>query len=258
MIAIVTGASSGLGMEFIRELDKENLDELWLIARNRIAMEELAKEVNTKCRIVSCDLTKIEEIDKTIVPLLNDLRPAVKYCINNAGFGKVGPFDQLIEKDMTEMVNLNCRAVVKLTHLVIPYMQKGSIFIHTSSAASFGPLGGFAVYGATKSFVTSFSIALRTELMGKGIHSTALCPGPIETNFSARAHIGSVRSDSVFKKKGDAKPVIQKAIGDAKKNKPLSIYGGQFILFRILSKLIPESLISRLSYTKIMRTEKDK
>jgi len=135
-------------------------------------------------------------------------------------------------------------------------MKSGSCLIHTSSAASFVPLGGFAVYAATKAFVTSFSVAIQAELVDKGIHSIAVCPGPIETNFSKRAHQGSVRSDSVMKKKVDAEPVIRKAIRDAKKCKSLSLYGIKFNLMPIISKFIPRILMAQVSYNRVMKTEK--
>ena len=256
MIGIVTGASSGLGIEYAKVLDQEGLRELWLIARNKEAMEKLADELDTDCRIIICDLSSSREIDDKIRPLLEEEAPNVKFCVNNAGFGKIGPFDELICDDMINMVDLNCKAVVHLSHLVIPYMQRGSILIHTSSAASFAPLGGFAVYGATKSFVTSFSVALRSELMDKGIHSTAVCPGPIETNFSKRAHEGSTRTDSVLKKKVNPRPVIEKALRDAKRNKPLSIYGAKFNFMYYLSRVLPQSFMAKVSFNKISKTEK--
>ena len=253
MIAIITGASSGLGIEYAKELDGEGLSELWLVARDGDALKRVASNLKTPTKIIICDLTNGNEIDSAIGLVLESEKPHVKYCVNNAGFGKLGPLNELELSDMTSMVDLNCRAVVHLSHLVIPYMERGSTLIHTSSAASFAPLGGFAVYAATKSFVTSFSIALQAELKDSGIHSIAVCPGPIETNFSKRAHEGSVRSDSVLKKKVDANPVIKKAIADAKRGKSLSVYGVKFNIMKLLSPIISSYWMAKVTFDRIMK-----
>ncbi len=254
MVALITGASSGLGAEFARQLDSENLSEMWLIARNSEALNKLSDELKTPCRIVVCDLTDENAINAIIGALLESEKPEIKYCINNAGFGKIGPLHKLNRKDMTSMVDLNCRAVVHLSHMVIPFMKSGSALIHTSSAASFAPLGGFAVYAATKSFVTSFSYAIEAELKELGIHSIAVCPGPIETNFSANAHKGSIRSDSVMKKKVDPAPVIRKALRDTKRKRSISVYGGKFLLMRFLARVVSPLAMAKVSLKQVMKT----
>ncbi len=256
MIAIITGASSGLGAEFARQLDREHLSELWLVARDEVALKGVADSLKTPSRIIICDLSIESEIESKIGTALESAKPTVKFCVNNAGFGKIGPLHLLKREDMTAMIDVNCRAVVQLSHMVIPFMKEGSCLIHTSSAASFAPLGGFAVYAATKAFVTSFSVAIQAELVEKGIHSIAVCPGPIETDFSRRAHQGSVRSDSVMKKKADAEPVIRKAIADAKKKKSVSLYGIKFNLMPLLAKFIPQRILAEISYRQVMNTQK--
>ena len=253
MIAIVTGASSGLGAECARQLDRESLRELWLVARDSERLQEVANSLSTPCRILSCDLSNPDEIDRVIVAPLREENPVVRYCVNNAGFGKIGPMHQLDRSDMTTMVDVNCRAVVQLSHSVIPYMERGSALIHTSSIAGFMPLGGFAVYAATKAFVTSFSVALQAELKDRGVHSIALCPGPIETDFSRRAHIGSVRSESVMKKKGDPKKMIAKALRDTKRHRSVSLYGLPYYGIRLLSKIASPYWLAKVSYDRIMK-----
>ncbi len=257
MVALITGASSGLGAEFSRQLDNENLTELWLIARNSEALNKLSDELTRPCRIIVCDLTDETAINGIIGTLLESEKPDIKYCINNAGFGKIGPLHKLDRKDMTAMVDLNCRAVVHLSHMAIPYMAKGSALIHSSSAASFALLGGFAVYASTKSFVTSFSYAIEAELKELGIHSIAVCPGPIETNFSANAHKGSIRSDSVLKKV-DAAPVIRKTMHDTKRKRSISVYGGKYNLMRVLSRMLSPLALAKVSLKQVMNTSKPK
>lgn len=252
MIAIITGASSGLGAEFARQMDAEGLSELWLVARDEERLKSVSESLKTPSRIITCDLGVEADIDAAVGSLLESEKPTVKYCVNNAGFGKIGPLHRLDRNDMTTMIDVNCRAVVQLSHMVIPYMTKGGCLIHTSSAASFGPLGGFAVYAATKSFVTSFSIAIQAELEEQGIHSIAACPGPIETDFSRRAHIGSVRKDSVMKKKADAVPMVAQAIRDAKKKKSISVYGFKFQMMHRMAKFFPAKMMADVSYKKVM------
>lgn len=252
MIAIITGASSGLGAEFARQLDSEGLSEIWLVARDLERLDKVGSELKTRTKSVVCDLSSSENIESIMGTLLKNESPDVKYCINNAGFGKIGPLHKLNRSDMTGMVDVNCRAVVQLTHMVVPYMKSGAAFIQTSSAASYTPIGGFAVYAATKSFVTSFSVAIQAELQELGIHSIAFCPGPIETDFSRRAHEGSVRKDSVMKKKADAAPAVRKAINDAKRKRTISLYGIAYHLMALFTRFIPQKFLADVSYKKVM------
>lgn len=255
-IAIVTGASAGFGWEFARQLDSEGLDEIWLIARRKERLETLAAELTTPCKVLPCDLMSGAEINRVIAPVLKEEQPVVRYCINNAGFGKVGPLSELDKSAMLDMVDLNCKAVVHLTHLVIPCMETGGAFIHTSSMAGAGPLGGFAVYGATKAFVTSFSMAIEAELKERGIHSIAICPGPTKTEFSKVAHNGSTRSDSVFNKKDSVEDVVRKALKDTKEKRSISLFGLKNHFLYWLSRMLPAYVVSRLSYRTIMKTPK--
>ena len=156
--------------------------------------------------------------------------------------------------DQLGMVDLNCRAVVDVAHRALSYMDKEAILINISSTASFGPLGAFAVYAATKAFVTSFSVALQAELIEKKIHVIAVCPGPTETEFSQVAHKGSTRNDSVFSKKASAEAVVKKALKDAKKKRTFSIYGLIFQLLTFIVKFLPYRFIAKQSYDKVMAT----
>lgn len=255
-IAIVTGASAGFGREFASQLDSEELDEIWLIARRKERLDTLAAELNTPCKVLPCDLMNGTEIAEVVGSALKEAKPTVRYCINNAGFGKVGPLSELDKSAMLDMVDLNCKAVVHLTHLVIPYMKKGGAFIHTSSMAGAGPLGGFAVYGATKAFVTSFSMAIEAELKERGIHSIAVCPGPTKTEFSKVAHSGSTRSDSVFNKKDSVEDVVKKALKDTKEKRSISLFGMKNHFLYLLSRMLPAFLVSKISYHTIMKTPK--
>ncbi|MGM0443824.1 MAG: SDR family NAD(P)-dependent oxidoreductase [Fibrobacterota bacterium] len=252
-IALITGASAGLGRDFVRQLDTAGLDELWIIARRTDRLEQIKSESSTPCRVIPCDLLNPDEIDTGITALLQEHRPAVHWCINNAGFGKVGPFAEIDLSAQSDMVRLNCNGVLHVTHAVLPFMPAESHLINISSAASFGPLGGFAVYGATKAFVTSFTYALRAELQERRIFCTAVCPGPTETEFSRVARAGSVAPDSIFSKKYRSKDVVRRALRDSRKNRAISVFGAKERFLRVFSAFLPDSTIARLSWKKIMQ-----
>lgn len=187
-IAIITGASSGLGREYVRLADKAGAyDEIWAIARRTDRLEQLASECQTPVRPLSLDLSKPESID-TITRLLEDARSGrtnnmVGLLVNAAGFGKFGTYKDLTQAETSTMIDVNCRALVEMTQAVLPYMGRRSRLIQIASSAAFQPLPGLNLYAATKAFVLSYTRALRFELRGLGIHTTAVCPYWIRTEF---------------------------------------------------------------------------
>lgn len=183
-IGIITGASSGLGREFAREIDRTvKLDEIWLIARRENRLKELAAQLTHPCRIFMLDLTKGEsflalERELQSVP---DLQVEILVCA--AGFGKFGRAQDLSLEETDSMLQLNCQAAVDITHLCIPYLHRGSRVLEICSSAGFQPLPGLNLYAATKAFLLSYTRALRWELAGKGVRVTAVCPYWIKTEF---------------------------------------------------------------------------
>ncbi|MBO5278442.1 MAG: SDR family NAD(P)-dependent oxidoreductase [Lachnospiraceae bacterium] len=243
-IAIVTGASSGMGREFVKLLDKEpvTLDEIWVIARRGERLKELAKEVHTKLVPIEADLSG-SEASAVLGYMLKEKKPSVKFLINCAGFGKIGKINNLPLIDQLSMVKVNCLALTEMTGLVLPYMAKKSRIINLASAASFLPQPGFAVYAATKSYVLSFSRALNQELAHTNIRVTAVCPGPVKTEFFNLAEqTGTVPA---YKKLVMADPVkvVKKAYRDSIAGKNISVYSGTMKAFHVLAKLIPHELI---------------
>lgn len=182
-IAIVTGASSGLGRSFIRQLDKQGgLDEIWGVARRRERMEELAGELTTPMRLLALDLTKMESVE-TLRALLKETGADVRVLVNSAGFGKFGTWADMTLQETADMIDLNCRAAVLLTAAALPYMGRGARILEICSSAAFQPLPGFNVYAATKAFLLRYSRALRWEVAPRGVRVTAVCPGWIRTEF---------------------------------------------------------------------------
>ncbi len=187
-IALITGASSGLGREYARWVDAHKAaDEIWAVARRLPRLEELAHELSTPVRPLTLDLTSTEAMDT----LERDLKEAqekdpafeIALLVNAAGFGKFGTYADMTRQEVDSMIDLNCRALVDITQLALPYMRKGSHIIQIASSASFQPLPGLNVYAASKVFVRSYTRALRYELMGKGIYVTAVCPLWVKTEF---------------------------------------------------------------------------
>ncbi|MCD8325311.1 MAG: SDR family NAD(P)-dependent oxidoreductase [Lachnospiraceae bacterium] len=192
-IAIVTGASSGLGREFVLQLLKKNcLDEIWVIARRKDRLNELCRSPvfnNSSCmpRPLELDLTRQESFELIRV-LLEKENPSVQYLINAAGFGKIGSWKDISLQDCNGMIDLNCKAAVAMTQLVLPYMGKGSCILEICSTAAFQPFPYLGVYSVTKSFLYRYSRSLRVELLGSGIHVTAVCPYWIkDTEFIGNA-----------------------------------------------------------------------
>ena len=197
-IIVVTGASSGMGVCFARQLACEKPDELWIVARRKDRLENLKKEIESeksvKVRVVDIDVSGSEGARrfKAILDVERDSGDfEISVLVNNAGFGTYGEFaDTDTDREM-EMVDLNCTSLTGITGFALPYMKKGSRIINTASLASFLPLGNFAVYGASKAYVLSLSVALAAELKPRGISVTALCPGPVITEFANVASKGA-------------------------------------------------------------------
>lgn len=244
-IAIITGASSGFGREFVRQIDSlyKDLDEIWVIARRVERLYELQSRTMTKLRILGGDLLA-DEIYEELADMLNTEKPNIRMLVNAAGFGKTGTVEEIEEKTQLEMIDTNCRALTRMTVLSLPYLDKGSRVVNIASAAAFCPQPSFAVYAATKSYVLSFSRALRAELEERGIYVTAVCPGPAKTEFFDIAGM----SANILKKMAMAKPekVVKQALVDAKNKKEISVYGGTMKAARVLTKIIPHKIVVQI------------
>ena len=182
-IAIVTGASSGMGREFVLQLSQYvSVEEIWVIARRREALEALAGEVSVPIRPLALDLCDSTSFD-TLASLLAAEQPDVKLLVNAAGFGKFGSYSKISAKDDLRMIDLNCRALVAMTRLVLPYMHENSHILQLDSLSAFQPVPYITTYGATKAFVLSYSRAMNRELKGTGIRMMAMNPGWVKTEF---------------------------------------------------------------------------
>ncbi|MBW4844288.1 MULTISPECIES: SDR family oxidoreductase [Clostridia] len=246
-IAIVTGASSGMGREFIMQIADRfsGIGEIWAIARREERLEELSPLVPVKVRSFAIDLTDDSKL-MSLQDILAKEKPEVKWLINSAGYGKIGDVGTINIGDEMGMVDLNCKALCAVTHMVLPYMSENSRIIQFSSAASFLPQPGFAIYAATKSFVLSYSRALNEELKKRGIYVTAVCPGPVKTEFFDIAE--TTGKIPLYKRvvMADPKKVVRLALRDSMMGRPVSVYGITMKFFRLLCKTVPHTAIFRL------------
>ncbi len=243
-IAIVTGASSGLGEEFIKNLGNEGLDEIWAIARRRERLEALREVSPVRVRPVALDLTLKESID-SLAALLKEENPDVRILINAAGFGKLGLTEEMSRDTLDSMIDLNCKAAVDVTLAALPYMQEGGRILEVCSTASFQPFQYLNVYAATKAFLYRFSRALYIELMPRKISVTAVCPYWIrDTEFIPAAKSGesrpAVRHFFLSSKK---RSVARIALNDSRLRLPVSTPGIVCTLHRIAAKFLPSALM---------------
>lgn len=227
-IAVITGASSGMGRKFCERLDSLGLDEIWGLGLGKEALEELKSSLQTNFRYFDMDLTVHENL-AIYKKALQDAQPDVQWLVNCSGFGKFGRYDEIPVESSMNMVDLNCRALLFMTETTIPFMNRGGRIVQISSVAGFQPIPFIAVYGATKAFVISYSRALNVELKSRGISVTTVCPFWTKTAFFDRAkRTNSKISKDVVTKyvvMYDPEKVVKKAVKDAMKRKEMSIYG---------------------------------
>lgn len=239
-VALITGASSGLGREFAHQLDQRQVaDELWLVARNRETLAELSEELDTPARAIPADLTQPEALTG-LRQLLDSEAPRVTFLVNAAGFGKFGDWRTISDADVDAMIDLNCRALVDITRACLHHMGRGGRIIQVASAAGFAPLPHMNVYAASKAFVLRYTRALRWELHGTGITATALCPTWVKTGFEAVAR-ESAGGHDVGHLLGEQSPetVVRRALDANKAHFAVACASPQSAALRLIGKVVP-------------------
>lgn len=247
-IIIITGASSGIGQEFALQIDTafSNIDEIWLVARRKERLEEVARVMEHTTRLIVMDVTDEYAMDD-FEALLEESSATVRMLINAAGFGLMGPFEDLSLEDQLDMLLVNCESLTKMTYLCLPYMAGGSRIIQMASSAAFLPQEDFAVYAATKSYVLSLSRALNKELSYRNITVTAVCPGPVNTEFFDIAE----QYGSTLAIKKLTMISSEKCVSDALRasyfKKSMVVPGIPMKAFLLATKLFPQEAILKLS-----------
>lgn len=242
-IAVITGASSGIGREFVIQLDAlHKYDEIWLIARRKNRLDELKEVVRAKVRSIPLDLTKQESYEE-FKKLLKENEPKIRTLVNASGFGKFGKFTDIPLSEQCNMVDLNIKALMSMTYLCLPYMPQNSEIYELCSLSSFQPVPYINVYAATKAFVLSFSRALNVELEDRNIHVIAVSPGWVNTEFISKAE----KDDTIkyFNKLFKPEEIVSQAILDMAKGKDTSVCGASIKAQAKAVKLLPHKLVMK-------------
>ena len=242
-IAVITGASSGMGREFVYALDQKGYDELWVIARREERLKALQGQCRTPVRVMALDLMDRGSFD-IYKEALTETKPEIQVLVNAAGFGLFGTFTEMDLEQQLDIIDINDKALTAMCYLSIPYMPAGSSIVNLASNSSWQPVPYINVYGASKAYVMSFSRALGMELRGAGIHVMAVAPGWIKTEFFDHA----IHDDTIkyFDRYYTAEQVIDKAMKDLAKKRPVSILGLPVQAQVKAIKHLPVSLVMKI------------
>lgn len=256
-IAIITGASSGIGEAFVREVAKLDYDEIWVLARRVERLSSLRDELGSKIVPTKIDLLDRNSITQFEQKLTAD-KPEIGLLINCAGMGKRAEVSEQTRAQIEETIELNCTALSSMTRICIPFLKertpaRKARIINIASSAGFLPQPGFAIYAASKSYVISFSRGLGYELKKEGITVTAVCPGPVNSEFLEKStdgketKFGGIRGICAVKAEDLAKAALKAAM----RGKKLFVYGFMQKCLHVASKLLPTDVILWLE-TKLM------
>ncbi|MBE6983709.1 MAG: SDR family NAD(P)-dependent oxidoreductase [Ruminococcaceae bacterium] len=246
-IAIITGASSGMGREFVRQLSGYvTVDEVWVIARRENALLELSQECPYPIRPIALDLCSQENFSR-LSALLEEIKPDIRLLVNAAGFGKFGKFQNVPLEEDLRMIDLNCKALLTMTRLCLPYMHEGSHILQVDSMSAFQPVPYIATYGATKAFVLSYTRAILPELKKAGIRIMAMNPFWVKTEFFDHAFATNGSEVQNYICFYEAKDVVATGLHDLyKTKKQVSVHGFIAKGQRLLVKLMPHSFVMKV------------
>lgn len=246
-IAIVTGASSGMGKEFVLQMHKYvTVDQVWVIARRESALQALQEICPVPVRPIPLDLCNPDSFTE-FSAILEQEKPEIKLLVNAAGFGKFGGFQKIPLEEDLRMIDLNCKALVSMTRVCLPYMHAGSHILQLDSLSAFQPVPYITTYGATKAFVLSYSRSIHAELKKEGIRVMAMNPFWVKTEFFDHAFQTNDSEVQNFVKVYEAKDVVATGLKHLyKTNKQVSIHGLLPKAQTLLVKLLPHSLVMKI------------
>jgi len=243
-VALITGASAGLGVEFARQLSRRG-HALVLAARRKDRLDALAAELGN-ARAVAIDLSR-EGAASELVANIEAAGETIDLLVNNAGFGLHGRFDKADPGRLRRMIDLNCGALTEMCREVLPGMieRRSGAILNVASTAAFQPGPGMAVYFATKAFVLSLSEALHEEVKGSEVKVTALCPGPTRTEFGEVAGFTGTRM--VGRLSMEAEPVVRAGLDALDRNRAVAITGSLNKAGALSTRFLPRSLVRKLA-----------
>ncbi|MBR6536981.1 MAG: SDR family NAD(P)-dependent oxidoreductase [Lachnospiraceae bacterium] len=241
-IAIITGATGGIGREFVRQVSGYELDEIWAIGRNEVKLKELSDTYGEKIVLVTADLSEISGIEK-VERMLAEQKPEVRFLINNAGVAKMAACQTFSQEEMIRTIDVNCKAPVLLCNLCIPYMKQGSNILNIASASAFQPNPYINLYAASKAFERNYSRALNVELEGTGITVTAVCPGWVDTELLPKELNGKrVKYPGIV----TVEKVVRTALKDAEKKRDMSVCSLFVKCQHMNVKFMPQRLVMKI------------
>lgn len=240
-IAMITGASGGIGAEFVHVLEREPIDEIWIVGRNRERLLALKERYGAKLVPICADLTSPRELSGIRDLFTENLR--IAYLVNNAGSGSMKPSREHSTEEIEQTLRLNCAAPAILTNYCIPHMQKGGKIINVASAAAFQPVPFLNLYAAEKAFELHYSRALGAELKPLGITVTAVTPSWVDTKMLTKEINGR---RVIFHGIVSPERVAEQAVRDAKKGKDVSVCSFYVKCQRLNVKLLPHRLVMKI------------
>lgn len=247
-IAVITGASSGLGVKFLDAVITRypNLDEYWIIARRRNRLESLAKKYAPKKIVpIQADLSD-EKAYAEIAEKLKSENPTVRVLINNAGYERSGAFSSMRENDILNMISVNIKGMTMMQRICLPYMRAGSFSVITCSVSAFAPVPNQTVYAASKKYIYYFGKALREELATRKINVLLLCPGNMDTEMNPRGH-GSQSQKINGLPFLNMERLAVKALELAEKGKSVYTPGWFYKGYRVVAKVVPSAWMLKIA-----------
>lgn len=249
-LALVTGASAGIGAHFARKLAARGYD-LVLVARREATLQSLAKEVTTthkvRAEVLAADLTDAEQLATVELKLARSRR--IELLVNDAGLGAFGDFQGSDRERHDAEIRLNVLALVRLTHAAVGSMLRrgGGTIINVSSTAAFAPCPSFATYGATKAFVNSFTQGIATELRDSNLRFQALCPGLTHTEIFEQAGADVSGLPDLFWM--EPEDVVEESLAALENGPVVVVPGLGNRALTALVRLLPETTASRITET---------
>ena len=256
-VAIITGASGGIGSEFARQISRlDGVDELWFVARNEDRMKALSDEIGFKTRIIAADLTTPSGLDK-VRQALEDAKPSVKFLVNASGFGNYGAFDEISEDEVVRMIDLNVKALVVITHMAVPYMERGGRIIELGSGSCFTPLPYFNIYSSSKVFVLHYTKSLNYELKKYGVRATCFCPGWVDTEFLGKSLANGKTHPKSMKPLLKCEDVVRRCIKASLKGRAMCVTNWYTKLQHVMFKLLPDRILTKAWLGMLVGDRKD-
>ncbi len=240
-IAVITGASSGLGVCYVEAVIKlfPGIKELWLVARREERLKEVAKKYPDKhFEIIPMDMMKMENF-KMLENKLKEKDPQIQVFIHDAGNSIGGSFEDMKLEDMLQMIDLNCKGATAITKVCLPYIIDGGTILEVSSTSAFVPNTNLIVYSATKSYVSALCLGLKEELKRRYINVCAVCPGFMLTEMTCSEQSERQSRLPVI----DPKKAAFKSLKAAKQGKAVYTTGVFYKIYRFLTKLVPHTVL---------------